>query len=74
MPRPPHHFVQRIHRLLVLPGLRPRQADVAPRLRLIRRQIQHFFEHRDSQIRPPRLQQAIAQNAQHMAIFQIHFR
>ena len=67
-----HHLPQLVGTVLPLAGVVVREAEVAVRLRLVRAQALHGAQHGDRKRRLFRLQQAVAEHTQDVAVLQLH--
>ncbi len=71
VPRAGDDGVEPIDGCLRLAGVGERQAEVAVRLRLVRRQLEDALEHRHRGVDLARLLQPIGEQAQHLAVLQV---
>ena len=71
VPRAGDDGVEAVDRRLRLAGIGEREAEVAVRLRLVRRQLDDALEHRHGGVDLARLLQAIGEQAQHLAVLQV---
>ena len=71
VPRAGDDRVQAVDRRLRLAGIGEREAEVAVRLRLVRRELEHALEDRHGGRRLAGLLQAVGEQAQHLAVLQV---
>ena len=71
IPRAGDDGVEPVDRRLRLAGIGERQAEVAVRLRLVRRQLDDALEHRHGGVDLARLLQSVGEQAQDLAVLQV---